>query len=79
MINYSRKEVVMENLSNYVKKNLKMSLSNFLYGYLNDMVYVRSYHVDSYWRKKREITILYLRVLRYSLLFTKITLFQRTN
>lgn len=54
MINYSRKEVVMENLSNYVKKNLKMSLSNFLYGYLNDMDYVRSYHVDSHWRKKRE-------------------------
>lgn len=54
MSNYSRKEVIMENLSNYVKKNLKMSLSNFLYGYLNDMVYVRSYHVDSHWRKKRE-------------------------
>lgn len=48
MNNYSRKEVVMKSLSNYVKNNLKMSLSNFLYGYLNDMVYVRSYHVGSH-------------------------------
>ena len=54
MSKYSRKEVVMMNLSNYVEKNIEISLSNFLYGHLNGMIYVRSYHVDSHWRKKRE-------------------------
>ena len=44
----------MMNLSNYVEKNIEISLSNLLYGHLNGMVYVRSYHVDSHWRKKRE-------------------------
>ena len=54
MNNYSRKEVVMKNLSDYVKKNIEMSLNDFLYGYLNDMVYVHPYNVDSHWRKRRE-------------------------
>ena len=54
MSNYSRKGVVMKNLSDYVKKNIKISLNNFLHGFLNDMIYVRSYYVDSHWRKKRE-------------------------
>ena len=53
MNNYSRKEVVMKNLSNYVKKNIEISLNDFLYGYLNDMIFVHSYYVDSHWRKKR--------------------------
>lgn len=44
----------MKNLSDYVKKNIEMSLSDFLNGYLNDMVYVHSYYVDSHWRKRRE-------------------------
>ena len=34
MRKYSRKEVVMKNLSDYVKKNIEMSLSDFLNGYL---------------------------------------------
>lgn len=54
MNNYSRKVVVMKNLSDYVKKNIKISLNDFLHGFLNDMIYVRSYYVDSHWRKKRE-------------------------
>lgn len=53
MNNYSRKEVVMKSLSNYVKDNIEMSLNDFLKGYLNDMIYVHSYYVVSHWRKKR--------------------------
>lgn len=53
MKKYSRKEVVMKSLSNYVKNNIEISLSDFLKGVLNDMIYVHSYHVVSHWRKKR--------------------------
>ena len=54
MDKYSRKEVIMKNLSDYVKKNIDMLLNDFLYGYLNDMIYVHSYYVGSHWRKRRE-------------------------
>ena len=43
-----RKEVVMKNLSNYLRCNI----DNYLYGFLKDMVYVHPYRVDSHWRKK---------------------------
>lgn len=69
MSNYSRKEVVMENLSNYVKKNLKMSLSNFIwlfkrYGLCSFLS--RRFSLE---KEEREITILYLRVLRGTLFY----------
>ena len=54
MNNYSRKEVVMKSLSNYVKDNIEMSLNDFLKGYLTDMIYVHSYYVGPHWRKRRE-------------------------
>lgn len=50
---YSRKEVVMKNLSNYLRNNISISLYDYLCGFLKDMVYVHSYQVDSHWRKKR--------------------------
>ena len=53
MEKYSRKEVVMKSLSDYVKNNIEISLNDFLHGFLNDMIYVRSYYVDSHWRKKQ--------------------------
>lgn len=53
MSKYSRKEVVMKNLSNYLWNNIEISLNDFLQGYLNDMIYIHSYQVDSHWRKKR--------------------------
>ena len=54
MSNYSRKGVVMKNLSNYLKSNIDILLYDFLLGFLNDMVYIHSYQVGSHWRKKRE-------------------------
>ncbi len=48
-----RKEVVMKNLSNYLKSNIYISLKDYLYGFLEDMIYVHSYQVDSHWRRKR--------------------------
>lgn len=43
----------MENLTNYLKSNIRMSLYDYLQGFLNDMVYIRGYQVGPHWRKRK--------------------------